>query len=129
MENMIRSKLTEEENKNFKFLNKSFEEIKLPRTDLIVSNFALSFCKKNKFEYVWNEIKNSIREKGYFVGNIFGNNDEWKKKEMTFLSKKEVYELLNDFNIKYFKEKEFEGKTAIGKNKHWHVFYIIAQKK
>ncbi|MGN1299460.1 MAG: hypothetical protein ACI4UE_05735 [Candidatus Scatovivens sp.] len=47
---------------------------------------------------------------------------------MTFLSKKEVYELLNDFNIIYFKEKEFEGKTAIGKNKHWHVFYIIAQK-
>ena len=47
---------------------------------------------------------------------------------MTFLSKKEVYELLNDFNIIYFKEKEFEGKTAMGKNKHWHVFYIIAQK-
>ena len=39
-----------------------------------------------------------------------------------------MIQILKDFKIVYFKEKEFEGKTAIGVSKHWHIFYIIAQK-
>lgn len=128
-EEIIRNRLPEKENKNLKFLKENFEEIKLPKTNLIVSNFALSFCSKDKFEYLWNEIKKAINKNGYFLGNIFGINDEWNTEEKAFFTKEEVYKLLEKFNIIYFNEKEYDGKTAMGIKKHWHVFDIIAQKK
>jgi hypothetical protein len=34
-----------------------------------------------------------------------------------------------DTDIVLFDEKEFDGKTADGSPKHWHVFDIIARKK
>ena len=67
---------------------------------------------------------------GYFVGNFFGLNDSWVniKPKMTFLSKEEVLALFKDFDIVDFKEIERDGKTAIGKIKHWHTYEIIAKK-
>ena len=67
---------------------------------------------------------------GYFVGNFFGLKDSWFsiKKDMTFLSKEQVIDLFNDFEIIDFKEDERDGKTGLGKIKHWHIFDIIAKK-
>ena len=49
MEYNIRNNLSVEENRKFRFLRGNFENLKFPTTDLIVSNFALSFCAKKKF--------------------------------------------------------------------------------
>ncbi len=59
-----------------------------------------------------------------------GENDEWKKTkpEMTFLSKEEVKELFNGFEIIQFNEIEKDGLTGIGKKKHWHIIEVIARK-
>jgi hypothetical protein len=80
---------------------------------------------------MWNEIKKNIVKKGYFVGNFFGLNDSWKdvKKQMTFLSKDQVLNLFDDFEIISFKEVEKDGKTGLDKMKHWHIFVVIARKK
>lgn len=51
------------------------------------------------------------------------------KKQMVFLSKEEVLKLLNQFEIVKFEEIEKDGKTGLGKEKHWHIFEIIARKK
>lgn len=48
---------------------------------------------------------------------------------MVFLSKEHVLELFNNFEIIDFQENEKEGKTGLGKIKHWHTFDIIAKKK
>ena len=48
---------------------------------------------------------------------------------MTFLSKEQIINLFKDFDIIEFKESEKDGKTGIGKFKHWHTFDIIAKKK
>ncbi len=68
---------------------------------------------------------------GYFVGNFFGLNDTWAtvKEEMVFLSKNQVLELFKEFDIINYEEKEWNGKTGIGKIKHWHTHEIIAKKK
>ena len=69
---------------------------------------------------------------GYFVGNFFGLNDSWAniKEKMVFLSKKQVIELFNNsFEIIEFNEVEKDGKTGLGKIKHWHTYNIIAKKK
>ena len=72
-----------------------------------------------------------MKEIGYFVGNFFGLNDSWAniKKDMTFLSKEDVLNLLNDFEIIEFTEIEKDGKTGLGKMKHWHIYEVIAKKK
>ena len=127
----IQSKLNKEEVKKFKFSQQKFENIKLEKNNLVVANFSIPFCNKNNFKELWNKINNSILKDGYFVGNFFGINDEWKstKEEMTFLTKEQVIELFKDFEIIEFKEVEKDGTTGLGKMKHWHIFNVIAKKK
>lgn len=48
---------------------------------------------------------------------------------MVFLSKTEVLELFKDFDIIHFKEIEEDKKTALGVEKHWHIYDVIAKKK
>ena len=131
VESRIAAKLSEEELKQFKFLKQKFEYIELEKNNLVVANFSLPFCNKNNFKELWNNINNSILKDGYFVGNFFGINDEWKstKEEMTFLTKEQVIELFKDFEIIEFKEVEKDGTTGLGKMKHWHIFNVIAKKK
>ena len=83
-----------------------------------------------KFKELWNKIDDSILKDGYFVGNFFGDNDEWKstKEGMTFLTKEQVIELFKDFEIIEFKEVEKDDFTGLGKMKHWHIFKVIAKK-
>lgn len=59
---------------------------------MIVANYSLPFCKKNKFEKLWNKIKISITNEGYFIWNFFGLKDIWREIqiEMIFLSKEQV---------------------------------------
>lgn len=130
VESKIREKLNEKELKKFGFLKQRFEYLKLENNNLLVANFSLSFCNKNNFKELWNKINDSILKKGYFVGNFFGNNDEWKstKEEMTFLTKEQVIELFKGFEIIEFKEVEKDDFTGLGKMKHWHIFNVIAKK-
>ena len=48
---------------------------------------------------------------------------------MVFLSKEQTLNLFDKFEIIDFKENEKNGKTGLGKIKHWHTFDIIAKKK
>jgi len=46
---------------------------------LIIANYCLPFCNKDKFEELWNKIKMSILNKGSFIGYVFGMNDSWNE--------------------------------------------------
>ena len=72
-----------------------------------------------------------LQADGYFVGNFFGKKDSWitVKEKMIFLEKKDVLKLFEQFDIIKFEEVERDGKTGLGKMKHWHTFEIIAKKK
>ena len=82
VESLITSKLSEKELKQFKFSRQKFEYIELEKNNLIVANFSLSFCNKNNFKKLWDKINDSMLKEGYFVGNFFGVNDEWKKQKL-----------------------------------------------
>ena len=128
---IIKEKLNIEELKRFKFQKQELENLQLEKTNLIVANYSLPFCKKEKFKEMWNKIKNNILPNGHFVGNFFGTNDEWAKtkEHMTFLTKEDCLKLFDEFNIISFKEIEKDGLTGLGKIKHWHIFDIIAKKR
>ena len=58
--------------------------------------------------------------------------DSWVniKEQMVFLSKEQVLELFKDsFEIIEFNEVEKDGKTGLGKMKHWNIYNVIAKKK
>lgn len=131
VENLIRNKLSNDEQEKFSFQMQKFEKLSLKTCNLVVSNNALPFCNKNHFYKMWKEICNNILKDGFFVGNFFGLNDEWNTPEdnRTFLSKAEAIDLFKDFEIIKFNEIEKDRPTALGKMKHWHTYEVVARKK
>ena len=130
-EKMIRSSLQEEEQNYLKFIKQDFENnIILQSCNLLVANSSLSFCNRKNFDDLWKKIVDSISKDGYFVGNFFGINDSWANRpNMVFFTKEEVIKLFSSFEIINFKEVAKNGKTALGIEKHWHIFNVIAKKK
>ena len=116
--------------KNLDFKSKILSVLNQKKNNLIVANSGLPFCNKNNFKELWNKINKSILKDGYFVGNLFGNKDEWKstKEKMVFLTEKQVIELFKNFDIIEFKEVEKDDFTGLGKMKHWYIFNVIAKK-
>ena len=131
VEERISKRLSFEELKRFKFQKQNFEDMKLEDVDLIVANYSLPFCNNEQINDVWRNIVNNIKTKGYFVGNFFGINDSWNVVEsnMTFLTKEQVLDLFEEFDVIKFKEIEKDGLTGLGNMKHWHIFNVIAKKK
>ena len=130
-QSFITEKLSIEELKRFKFIQTSFENLNLEKNNLVVANYSLPFCKKDFFPILWNKINSSIQKNRLFCREFFWRKRfSWKsiKKEMVFLTKKEVLDLFKGFEILKFKEIEKDGKTALGIFKHWHIFEIIAKK-
>ena len=106
--------------KKFRFSKQNFEDIELEKTDLIVSNFSLSFCDIDKFKELWNKIQNSIKTNRIFCRKFFLEfNDEWNdsRTRKTFFTREQVEELFGNFEIIIFKEIEKDGMTRRGKRK------------
>lgn len=68
---IIADKLNNEEIKRFNFKCLSFENIKLEKSNLLVSNFSIPFCNKNYFKEFWREISNSILKERIFCWQLF----------------------------------------------------------
>ena len=97
--------------------------------DIINAQYALPFMKKSDFIKTFSKIKKSLNKSGIITGQFFGVHDTWKNnKNMTFVNIKQARRLLQDLKILYFFEEEKDGSTALGQNKHWHVFHFIAKK-
>lgn len=131
VEKMIRNNLKEDKQKNLTFQLQKFENLKLTKCDLIVANYSLPYCNPTYFYTMWEEITNNIALNGFFIGNFFGHNFQWKTEEdkKTELDKDELIELFKDFDILEFKEIEEDKPTALGKMKHWHIFEVVAKKR
>jgi len=109
-----------------------FEDLVLPDfVHLINSSFALPFCHPEDFPNLWNKITESLESGGRFCGQLFGDRDTWATTypNMTHYPKEKVEELLQPFKVEYFEEEEHHGETAIGEQKYWHIFHIVASKK
>lgn len=126
---IINESIDEKLKKNLKTKRMTFEEIELEECDLLNASYSLPFCKPEHFEVLWNKIQSAIKINGYFSGQLFGVNDSWAvSKVMNFHRSDVVKNLFDNFEIKYFEEKDEDGLTALGESKHWHVFSVVARK-
>ncbi len=98
--------------------------------DLISAQYALPFYGPKGFEDFIQKLIDSLKPGGVFVGQFFGDRDEWNtgKKHLAFQTKEEALALLSGLKIEEFTEEEKEGTVASGEPKHWHVFHFIAIK-
>ena len=103
-----------------------FSKIEIPKADLILANLSLFFVKDNFDEFL-NNLLERINDKGFFVANFLGKEDDWNGSKTT-MEKEKLLDHFKAFNINYFSEEKYYKDTALGKNKFWHVYTVIAQK-
>lgn len=104
----------------------------LPQADLIFASYSLPFIPKEEFKAIWDNLRSKLSSGGRFAGHFFGNQFQGfsseEAKQMTFLTRQEVLELLNDFEIEFFEETNQDDVSGTGKKTHSHVFEVIARK-
>lgn len=83
-----------------------FENLDIPKVDLILANYSISYCKKEKFNLLINKIIESIKLNGRFAGIIYGEDDYRKDFEyMSFMTKGQFYKVFGEkFEIEIFRE-------------------------
>ena len=116
----------------FAYVNETFREYAFPEDsfDLINAQYSLPFIQPADFANIFPKIEKALKPGGIFVGNFFGDRDEWSDNpEMTFLTKKEAKEVFVSWDLIKFEEVEEKKKTAKGCLKQWHLFNVITQKK
>ena len=107
-----------------------FETAEWPSADLVNASFALPFCPPDDFPAVWERIEQSLHPGGRFSGHLFGDRDEWSDEDdMTFQTRAEAAALLSRLEVELFDEVEEDGSTAVGEQKHWHLFHVVARRR
>ena len=120
------------ENDAIHFSAVSFSDFPYPENeyDLVTAQYSLPFCEPEKFPDVWQKIITSLKKGGIFTGQFFGYEDGFAPNaQMTFLNKEHVEELFSDCIVHTFVEAKRTKKTATGREKFWHIFDVIAEKK
>ena len=125
VQNILQARI--KDNKNLEIVINDFSNVQLHKADLMFANFSL-FFEKNNFNLLLENIIKNINKKGFFVGNFLGNEDDWKNSKTT-LEKEELLNYFSNFKILYFSEEKYYHETLTNKNKFWHVYTIIAQKR
>jgi len=108
-----------------------FENLTLSASvDLINASFCLPFCLPADFPYLWKTIVTSLNPGGRFCGQLFGDRDSWAiYPNRTHHTRQQVEVLLQPLEVEWLDEEEHPGVTAIGEEKHWHIFHIVARQK
>lgn len=108
-----------------------FEAVILPENaDLVNASFSLPFCPPEHFPHLWEKIVGCLRPGGRFSGHLFGDRDSWAiYTSMNHHTRQQVEALLQPFEVEMLQEEEHPGKTALGEDKHWHIFQIVARKR
>ena len=115
---------------HLKIVHSSFEAFRFETYDLVNAHYSLPFMPQEKFHLVFSRIMQALRAQGIFVGQFFGEHDEWNTpgNQMTFLTRKQAEDRLKGLTVLEFQEEDIDSHVADGTPKHWHVFHIVAQK-
>ncbi len=101
----------------------------LPAAQLVNASFSLPFCPPSRFDELWAQVRAAMLPGGRFCGQFFGERDSWAKlPDRSHQTRAEVMALLDGLEIEHFEEDEKEAADAEGREKHWHVFHVVARR-
>lgn len=126
--------LTQPSQDNVSVVHSTFMDYDFPDNalDLVTAQWALSFNPRQTFPALIQKIIRALKSGGIFTANIFGTDDEWNKgqDEMTFLGNAQCQKTLEEpaLDVIYFADVHERKKPAVGNEKRWHYFEIIARK-
>lgn len=108
-----------------------FETLVLPEAvDLVNASFSLPFCPPEHFPRLWETIVASLRSGGRLCGQLFGDRDSWAiYKSINYHTRNQLEALLQPFEVEMLQEEDHPGTTALGEEKHWHIFHLVARKR
>lgn len=119
----------------FRFEEQRYETLNLKKNsaNIILAHNSLSYCQKERFYSMWDVIKQSIVINGYFVGNFFGVEHDYRKISKyangTFLCEQEVKKLFSsNFEILEFNNPIPQKKKTAFEQTLWHEYLVIAKK-
>ncbi len=102
--------------------------------DLVNASFSIPHCTPADFPALWSRLTAAIRSGGRFAGQLFGVNDSFAAEPdgltRTYHTRAQVESMLQGGGLipEHLDEVERPGKTALGDDKYWHVFHIVARK-
>jgi SAM-dependent methyltransferase len=106
------------------------EETTWPPADLVNASLVLPFLAPDAFERVWQRITMSLGPGSRFAGHFFGQRDDWAHLAgRSHHSPAQLEALLAAFDLERFEEREWDGETALGEAKHWHIFEVVARRR
>lgn len=122
----ILKRLNTSERRLVTFIEGKFEDVIIPKTDLVTANFSLPFCDSERFNEVWHKIYDSLETDGYFVGQLLGIKDSWYNKDyINTFTKDEINELLKIYSKVECKDMFHYDERL---KKDWHYYNIIGRK-
>jgi tellurite methyltransferase len=112
-------------------IHASFGDLALPEAtyDVALAVFSIFFAPPAEFERLWPRIVGTIRPNGIFAGQLLGAEDEWASFGLARHRREEIDRLLEPFDRLHFEEVRRPGKDVFGRDKHWHLFHIVARKR
>ncbi|MGD1900214.1 MAG: class I SAM-dependent methyltransferase [Phormidesmis sp.] len=107
-----------------------FETLTLPESVILIkASFCLPLCPPDHFEALCNTIVSALNSGGRLCGRLFGDRDTWTTyPNRTHHTRTQIDRLLSPFKVELLDEEEHPGKTALGEEKDWHIYNIVAQK-
>ncbi|MFT7670019.1 MAG: tellurite methyltransferase [Planctomycetota bacterium] len=108
-----------------------FEEVRIPECHLFHASLSLFFARPDVFKRLWAQVCERLVSGGMLSAHFLGDRDEWVKagELLTSHSREELYADLEDFEVIHLREREELGPQSTGKDKHWHIFDVVARKK
>jgi len=116
-------------NIQFTYIETEIEKFDFPENhfNLISAQFVLPFIQKEEFDKVWERVNDALKPGGVFVGQLFGDRDDWAGRSgMTFHTKNDVDRLISKFEVISCDEIEYIEES--NRKKHWHYFDLILKK-
>ncbi len=106
-----------------------FEDVILPKSELINSSFALPLVSPVDFPDLWDKILDALVPGGMVSCQLYGDRDSWVgNPTITFFAKSAIDALLFPLDVEYFREEEEDSTTPRGNLKHWHIYHIVARR-
>jgi len=111
-------------------IQSSFQDFVPPSTyDVVVAHFSLFFLNPEEFKVFWPTVVNAVKPGGILSTQLLGTQDTWVARGYNVHTREQVLELLQPLEILFLDEVEKDGQTAVGTEKHWHLFHIVARKR